>query len=413
MSVDPRRDGWRGHVASFLDTPVPILLVVISTVLVAFLYPRFGGAQSTKGNDSGGFAFTDIVIGGMIVASFLHMLRGDWLARDVWHKLQVPILLIVIGSLIGTIYSGLHGFVVNSFVRDIAAVLTFLCAVDILRRGGERAVRLCYGAVGIAIVLGAAQLATSSGSALRASGTFPNPNVAGNLLALGIICWSGAPFRSSIKLPVIAVAVLGVAHAGSFGSLIQLAIGFGYLAITHMDQAKNLVKGRRLLAIFPLLLLMLVGVFVVLNSSSGPSTTGQPTTGFNSARFNRSGGVRFSMWGEAIRRLPETPWGAGPGSVRALALNSQGPDISNEALEYVVERGVIGLFGLFLLWWALLRMTPSGTAARALVLAYIFGEIFRETLHYRHLWIFLAIAMVAAEQQQRRRGLTERELMYR
>jgi hypothetical protein len=118
------------------------------------------------------------------------------------------------------------------------------------------------------------------------------------------------------------------------------------------------------------------------------------------------------MWGEAIERLPETPWGGGPGSVRGLQLNSQGPDISNEALQYLVERGVIGLFGLLLLWWALVRMTPPGTAARAIVLAYIFGEIFRETLHYRHLGIFLAIALVAAEQQQRRRGLTARELMY-
>jgi hypothetical protein len=398
----------RSRVGKIIDTPVPILLVVVSTVLVAFLYPRFGGAQSSKGNDSGGFALTDLVIGGMIIASFLHMLRGDWLARDVWHKLQVPILLIVVGSLIGSFYSGLQGFVVNAFVRDVAAILTFLCAVDILRRGGERAVRLCYGAVGIAIVLGALQLATSSGSELRASGTFPNPNVAGNLLALGIICWSGAPFRSSIKLPVIAVAIVGVLSAGSFGSLIQLGIGLGYLAITHVDEAKNLMRGRRKMMLVPIGLLLLVGAFVVLNSSSAQSSgSGQPATGFNSARFNRSGGLRFSMWGEAIRRLPETPWGAGPGSVRALQLNSQGPDISNEAIQYAVERGVIGLFGLLVLWWALLRLTPRGTAARAIVLAYIFGEIFRETLHYRHLWIFLAIALVAAEQAQRRNPVEE------
>ena len=45
--------------------------------------------------------------------------------------------------------------------------------------------------------------------------------------------------------------------------------------------------------------------------------------------------------------------------------------------------------------------------ARALVIAYVFGEIFRETLHYRHLWIFLAIALVAAEQAQRRNPVRE------
>src|SRR4029078_13367298 len=100
-------------------------------------------------------------------------------------------------------------------------------------------------------------------------------------------------------------------------------------------------------------------------------------SGTSAARCDGGGGLRFARWEEAIERLPETPWGAGPGSVRGLTLNSQGPDISNEALQYVVERGVTGLAGLLLLWYALLKLTPSGTAARAIVLAYIFGEIFR------------------------------------
>jgi hypothetical protein len=402
VAVTARRRWWR----DLIDTPVPTLLLVVATVLVAFLFPRFGGAQSSKGNDSGGFALTDLVIGAMIVASYVHVLRGDWLARDVWRKLAVPIMLIILGSLIGALYSGLRSWTVNALFRDLAAVLTFLCAVDILRRGGERAVRLCYGAVGIAIVLGSVQLAASGGDELRASGTFPNPNVAGNLLALGLICWTGAPFRTSVKLPVFGVAILGVLSAGSFGSMIQLAIGLGYLGITHIDKAKELVRGRRLVAMLPVILIAVLGYYAYTQIGSQPSG-GQPQTGFNSARFNRSGGLRFSMWQEAIDRLPETPWGAGPGSVRGLELNSQGPDISNEALQYVVERGVIGLAGLLLLWYALLTLTPSGTAARAIVIAYIFGEIFRETLHYRHLWVFLAIALVSAEQQRRRHPQAE------
>ncbi|MGZ4795274.1 MAG: O-antigen ligase family protein, partial [Acidimicrobiia bacterium] len=339
---------------------------------------------------------------GMIIASLIHVLRGDWLARDVWRKILVPILLILVGTLIGSFYSGLRSWVVNALIRDVAAVLTFLCAIDILRRGGERAVRLCYGAVGVAIVLGAVQLATSSGNELRASGTFPNPNVAGNLLAIGLICWSGAPFRWSVKVSVMGVAIIGVLSAGSFGSMIQLGIGFGYLAVMHIDRAKELVRGRRLVAIIPLVLVASLGYFAFSHARGG-----QAQTGFNSSRFDRSGGLRFSMWEEALQRLPETPWGAGPGSVRGLQLNSQGPDISNEAIQYLVERGVIGLFGLLLLWYALLRLAPSGTAARAIVLAYIFGEIFRETVHYRHLWVFLAIALVSAEIEQRRKPLQE------
>lgn len=392
----------RRRISQLIDTPVPTLLLVVATVLVAFLFPRFGGSQSSKGNDSGAFALTDLVVGGMIIASFVHLLRGDWLARDVWRKIAVPILLIVIGSLVGSLHAGFRSWVVNSFIRDVAAILTFLCAVDVLRRGGERAVRLCYGAVGIAVVLAAMQLASSGGDELRASGTFPNPNVAGNLLAIGLICWSGAPFRWPVKVSVMGVALVGILSAASFGSMIQLAVGFGYLGVTHLDQAKNLVRGRRLIAVVPLVLVALLGYFAFTQSRSG-----QTSSGFNQARFDRSGGLRFSMWEEAIERLPETPWGAGPGSVRGLELNSQGPDISNEPIQYLVERGVIGLFGLLLLWFALLRMSPAGSAARAMVLAFIFGEMFRETMHYRHLWIFLAIALVSAEIEQRRRAETE------
>lgn len=391
----------RRWTAEILDIPIGTVFLVVATVLVAFLYPRFGGGQSTKGNDSGGFAFTDIVLAGMIVASFIHLLRGDWLARDVWRKISVPILLILLGSVIGSLYAGLQSFILNSFIRDFAAILTFLCAVDVLRRGGERAVRLCYGAVGVAIVLGAAQLATSGGNELRASGTFPNPNVAGNLLAIGLVCWSGAPFRISVKVSVIGVALVGILAAGSFGAMIQLAIGYGYLGFSHLDQAKNLVRGRRLVAILALVLVAMLSFVVYTNLKGGQQT------GYNSARFNRSSGVRFTMWEEAVRRLPETPWGAGPGSVRALNLNTQGPDISNEPLQYAVERGVIGLFGLLLLWYSLLRLSPAGSAARALVVAYIFGEVFRETVHYRHLWIFLAIALVSAELERRRNPVPE------
>ncbi len=244
--------------------------------------------------------------------------------------------------------------------------------------------------------LGAIQLATSGGNELRASGTFPNPNVAGNLLAIGLICWTGAPFRWSVKLTVMGVAVVGILSAASFGSMIQLAIGLGYLGLTHVDKAKNLVQGRRLLAVFPLLLVALGGFYLYTHAQAGESQTG-----FNSSRFDRSGGLRTNLWQEAWNELPATPWGAGPGSVRGLNLNRFGPDISNEPLQYLVERGVIGLFGLLVLWYVLFTLPPPRSAARALVLAYIFGEIFRETLHYRHLWIFFAIALVSAELDQR------------
>ncbi len=372
--------------SEIIDSPFATLLLALSIVFVAFLFPKLGSD----------LVLTDLLIGATIVASLLHLVRGDWLARDVARQIQVPVFVIGIGALIGSLYAGVRPWIIGDLVRDLAIVLVFLAAVDILRRGGPRAVRFCYVALGICILFAAVQLASSGGDELRASGTFPNPNVAANLLAMGLLCWAAAPFRVATKFVVGGIAVVGLLAAASFGSMLQLGIGFGYLAVTHVDQARNLIRGRRMLALVPILLMLLVGFFAFTELRGG-----QDKSGFNQARFDRSGGLRVAVWVEAIGKVPDAPWGVGPGSVRGLDLNTLETELHSEPLAFLVERGVIGFFGLLLMWFAMVRLCPPGTQARAMVLAYIFGSFFRETSHYRHFWVFLALALVRAEQVRR------------
>ena len=225
------------------ESPLPTLLLALSIVFIAFLYPTVGGSGKGSG---GGIAFPDVLIGAMIVSSIIHLTRGDWFARDAARAISVPVLLIGLAALIGSLHAGLQGWIVEFFVRDIAVILTFFSALNILRRDGPRTTRLCFGALGICIILAAVQLGTSSGSELRASGTFPNPNIPGNLLATAILCWTPAPFHWSSKGAVIFIVLTGLFKTASFGSILQLSVGFGYLAICHLDAANRLMRGRRL-----------------------------------------------------------------------------------------------------------------------------------------------------------------------
>lgn len=378
-----------------IHAPLATLLLALSIVLVSFLFPKIGSD----------IVLTDLVIGATIIASMLHIARSEWLARDVARQVAVPVLLIGLGALIGSLYAGIRPWIIGDLVRDVATILVFLSAIDILRRGGPVAVRFCYGALAICIVFAAVQLATSSGDELRASGTFPNPNVAANLLAMSVLCWSMAPFRWAIKGSVMAFAIAGLLSAASFGSMLQLGAGFGYLALTHLDQVRTVMRGRRMIALIPALFIVVLAVFATMQISASQNDK----SGFNQARFDRSGGLRIEVWKEAWRKVPDTPWGAGPGSVRGLDLNTLETELHSEPLAYLVERGVIGLFGLFVMWFVLLRLAPPRSAARAMVIAYILGSFFRETWHYRHFWLFLPLALVAAEQARRAEGVRELE----
>ena len=52
-----------------------------------------------------------------------------------------------------------------------------------------------------------------------------------------------------------------------------------------------------------------------------------------------------------------------------------------------------------MLWVTVWRFTRRGGLARALFCGYLAASLFRETMHYRHWWLFLPLAMVFDEQR--------------
>ncbi len=371
--------------------PLDVVLFTAAVVLCGFVKPRIGGD----------FAFTDIVVAAMIVSAVISAKLSRWRSNEVLRRLALPLSLISLGTVVGSIYAGVTGWIVANVVRDIGVYAAIITGVHVLRNGGARARRLAFQAVGWCLVIVTLQLVFVSHGKLRSSGTFANPNIPAHLLATGLIVWSGAPFSTRTKRAVFILVIAGIVKAGSFGSLLQLGVAFGYLAFVNRREwsiaMNRVVRDRRLLVIVGGLLAAaaLIGAFAVLSAGNATSSGGTANTGLNQTRLNRSADLRLAVWDEAIRRLPDMPFGVGPGSIRGLNLNSLETELHNEYLAYLAERGVIGLTGLLLFWCALWRMGKRGSVLRALIAALVIASLFRETMHYRHVAFFIAIAIAA------------------
>jgi O-antigen ligase len=115
----------------------------------------------------------------------------------------------------------------------------------------------------------------------------------------------------------------------------------------------------------------------------------------NSDRFERSGDTRLLLWSQALAAWADEPLGIGPDGVRSRGVavwQGHELEIHSDALGYLVERGPIGLIGFVGLWVTLILVAKRGGFARVLIAGMLVQGLFRETMHYRHMWLLLALA---------------------
>ena len=88
--------------------------------------------------------------------------------------------------------------------------------------------------------------------------------------------------------------------------------------------------------------------------------------------------------------------GVGPAGVvnRKIALlNGQPLQVHDDMLSFLVERGPIGLIGLIGLWVVIWRCAKPRGIARLMIVSLFVASLFRQTMHYRHMWLLLALAL--------------------
>lgn len=316
----------------------------------------------------------------------------DHAVGDVAHALLPGCGLILLGSLVGALHVGLAPWVLEDLVRDAAVVLAFFGALDVLLREGRHSLRWSSFALSASVLLVSGQLLFSHGGEIRASATFPNPNVAAHFLATGMVAILGLPVARSIRLLVFAMGAVGLVQTASFGGLAQLAVGVGALMLWRLRLSLGL-RPHLWRVTCGLAIAAAIGLTFLVATSLPEDTK---TTGLSTERFDRSSAGRVDLWRTGLRIFADEPTGIGPRSVGALKLLPDDElELHNLPLAYLVERGPFGFLGLIIFAMALWRLAPRASTSRALLLGFGISMLLREPSHYRHVWLVLALALVA------------------
>jgi hypothetical protein len=368
----------------------PLLLhvgLVLGYVGTAVLRPQVAGSLS----------FVDPILGALCAYGVWSMTAVGSTATRSLVRVLPWVWLIYVGSLLGLSHVGMTQWAIQSLLQTTLALLTFFCVWHLIEVYGlyETATR---GAV-LAFIVGVVSLVVVPYT-YRASGWFPNPNYPGHFGALGaalLVC-IGSP---RVKLLGLVGGAIVLWTTASFGAIAMCVV---MLAVAV---ARAVERYTAVLAVVLGGLVVATALFLAAPAEEVETESGswQVKGVISEDRFDKSQGSRAEIWSKAISELQDEPLGIGPNGVhsREIATERGRPvEIHSDVIGFLVERGVVGLIGLLGLWFVIWRSAPAFGVTRLLLAACLISGMFREVIHYRHMWMFLALAMAVDHARSRR-----------
>ncbi len=332
--------------------------------------------------------------------------------------MAVPFWLVMLGSLIGLYPAHDPDRALLMIVKEIYLYVWFVCTANfVIDHCRARTVAGTWVAVASSLgVLMAIDHHTGAfggffSDVRRAAGTFENPNMAGNYMAMSFfLAWGLARAGARWGYLAMPVCVAGGLATASNGTQLSLAVGSAVVLLLSSGRRLGLFVGLGCIAAA-----LGMGVVGVGHETIGRAIMKQVDQG----KRDQVGGTamegaseRLPLWLDAAHTFQQTPTGVGPGN-----FNRQGGAISgdfhgahNTYIGMLVERGPIGLAGwlamlggIFMLL-ARLRSAPAGV--RPVGVEPLFGALAAivahamtmEMFHFRHLWMFVAVIYAAVAQ---------------
>jgi O-antigen ligase len=259
-----------------------------------------------------------------------------------------------------------------------------------------------------------------------------NPNLAASYMLISFFVLLASPWPRSRPARIIGAVWLLCAMfvTGSLGGLLGLVTGCTVWAFGILRRAGRTAEQVRGLAGVTLLV-GAVGVtgLVMATQVPRPSLAGVSavsdrakggTLNNSVGRADKSFAGRLGLWSQAVTKTgPRAIVGVGPGEAKDELQISNGAvnhqtntlnihSMHSDFLGFLIERGVIGLVGLLLLYAALARRTwrvlatgsvrGIGVAALGAALAANAADsFFHETFHFRHAILLFGLLWVAAD----------------
>jgi len=246
----------------------------------------------------------------------------------------------------------------------------------------------------------------------RASGLFisekaGDANKAAFFQLAGFVPLALSSFPRRMTTLMAALLFLSILATGSMGTTGALMVGVGISVVTLLFVDKTLRFFRKYVTFLMIVVSFLAGSLAIALDQSPRYR--DHLTSIVAGRAEKSSGGRFALWQRGIDAFHEHDvllWGVGPENFREVDSAGNDNQLHNDALAFMVERGLLGVLGLFLLAVvAIVRAVqlvgiysryPDAGGLAVVVFIAAMGAILTVSLthqifHAREMWIVLAV----------------------
>lgn len=349
---------------------------------------------------------------------------AGWLVRERL-QIRLPYLLgmglLLLGGSLAALVRG-EGTTILAMSQDLLVFAWGAALANVLRH--PRAARALIGtwcwsalawatAIELATLVGFSPLSgIRADNAGRVQGTLGDPNLAADyfLISLFVVLACHRPRSPRLRFLTAAVLLLAAALTGSNGGLVSTGVAVVVSAVAWLWRARGPVTAISVVAAGICVLAVIVPA-INLVSVEQRAAVASPLLQDSLGRGGESSGSRSTLFHETSALYEQAGLlGIGPDETKTWLTNNFAPYVKEAHSDYtasLVERGIIGAFGLLLLLGSVLRrggalllgpvrreyaaLVPSPQMLLGALSIVLVSSAFYEVLHFRHVWALFGL----------------------